>query len=80
MNFGMNYDTEATFDFDSKKLKLAYEGNEDEILKVLEAGNVSMQTSSSLIRGTQALFGIKAGIQLGKFKAMAIVAQQESES
>ena len=31
MDFNINYDTEATFDFDSKNLKLAYEGKEDEI-------------------------------------------------
>ncbi|MDR0823653.1 MAG: hypothetical protein LBN74_01050, partial [Prevotella sp.] len=33
INFGMNYDTKALFDFDSKKLKLGYEGKEDEIIK-----------------------------------------------
>ena len=51
VNFGMNYNTETSFDFDSKKLKLAYTGEEDEIIKSLEAGNVSMNTSNSLING-----------------------------
>lgn len=80
MNFGMNYNTDATFDFDSKKLKLAYEGKEDEIIKVLEAGNVSMTTGSSLIRGGAALFGMKMGLQFGKLNVTAMIAQQESTS
>ena len=51
LNFDLNYNTESTFDFDTKKLKLGYNGKEDEIVKVLEAGNVGMTTTNSLIRG-----------------------------
>ncbi|WP_290451708.1 hypothetical protein, partial [uncultured Duncaniella sp.] len=51
MKFNMTYNTDATFDFDSKNIKLAYEGKEDDIVKSIEAGNVSMTTGSSLIRG-----------------------------
>ncbi|MBP1617981.1 MAG: hypothetical protein H6Q14_1808 [Bacteroidetes bacterium] len=80
MNFNLNYDTQATFDFDSKKIKLAYEGKEDEIIRHLEAGNVSMTTSNSLINGGAALFGIKADLQFGKLKVNAVIAQQESNS
>ncbi|MDR2627478.1 MAG: cell surface protein SprA, partial [Dysgonamonadaceae bacterium] len=80
INFDMNYNTDATFDFDSKKLKLAYQGKEDEIIKTLEAGNVSMNTSNSLIRGGAALFGIKTELQFGKLRVGAIISQQESES
>ena len=36
VNFDMNYNTETSFDFDSKKLKLAYTGEEDEIIKALQ--------------------------------------------
>jgi len=80
VNFDLNYDTEATFDFDSKKIKLQYDGKEDEIIKHIEAGNVSMPASGSLIRGSQALFGVKTALQFGKLKATAVVSQQESES
>lgn len=80
VNFGMNYNTESTFDFDSKKLKLAYTGEEDEIIKSLEAGNVSMTTNNSLINGGAALFGIKTDLQFGKLRVNALFAQQESES
>lgn len=80
VNFGMNYNTETSFDFDSKQLKLAYTGEEDEIIKSLEAGNVSMNTSNSLINGGAALFGMKADLQFGKLRVNALFAQQESES
>jgi cell surface protein SprA len=80
INFDMNYNTESTFDFDTKKIKLAYVGKEDEIIKTLEAGNVSMNTSNSLIRGGAALFGIKTELQFGKLTVGAIFSQQESQS
>lgn len=80
INLDMNYNTDATFDFDSKKMKLRYEGKEDEIIKLLEAGNVSMPTNSSLIRGANALFGIRADLQFGKLKLQTVISQQESEA
>jgi cell surface protein SprA len=80
INFDLNYNTESTFDFDTKKLKLAYTGKEDEIVKTLEAGNVSMNTTNSLIRGGAALFGIKTELQFGKLTVGAIFSQQESQS
>jgi len=80
MKFNMTYNTDATFDFDSKNIKLQYEGKEDDIVKSIEAGNVSMTTGSSLIRGSTALFGIKSKLQFGKLTATALVSQQNSES
>ncbi len=80
LNFNMTYNTDATFDFDSKNLKLAYEGKEDDIVKSIEAGNVSMTTGSSLIRGSTALFGVKTQLQFGRLMATALVSQQNSES
>ncbi len=80
MSFNMNYNTDATFDFDAQSLKLQYQGKEDEIVKNIEAGNVSMTTGSSLIRGSTALFGVKTTMQFGKLTATALVSQQQSES
>ena len=80
LKFNMTYNTDATFDFDSKNLKLAYEGKEDDIVKNIEAGNVSMTTGSSLIRGGTALFGLKAKLQFGKLTVTGLVSQQNSES
>lgn len=80
MHFNMTYNTDATFDFDSKNLKLAYEGKEDDIVQSIEAGNVSMTTGSSLIRGSTALFGVKAKLQFGRLTVTGLVSQQNSES
>ncbi|MDE6811458.1 MAG: cell surface protein SprA, partial [Muribaculaceae bacterium] len=80
LKFNMTYNTDATFDYDSKNLKLAYEGKEDEIIKSIEAGNVSMTTGSSLIRGGTALFGAKAKLQFGKLTLTGLLSQQNSES
>ena len=80
LKFDMTYNTDATFDFDSKNLKLNYEGKEDEIIKNIEAGNVSMTTGSSLIRGGTSLFGMKAKLQFGKLTLTGLVSQQNSES
>ncbi len=80
LKFDMTYNTDATFNFDSKNLKLKYEGTDDDIVKSIEAGNVSMTTGSSLIRGTTALFGVKSKLQFGRLTATALVSQQNSES
>lgn len=80
MKFNMTYNTDATFEFDSKNIKLQYEGKEDDIVKSIEAGNVSMTTGSSLIRGSTALFGIKTKLQFGKLTLTGLVSQQNSES
>lgn len=80
VNFAMNYNTEATFDFDQSAIKLAYEGKEDDIVQRVEAGNVSMPLNSTLIRGSSALFGIRADLKFGNLTVQSVVSQQESES
>src|ERR1035437_5904727 len=80
LNFGLNYNTESTFDFDQKMVKLAYKGKEDDIIKSIDAGNVSMPLNSSLITGSTALFGIKAELQFGKLNVVALASQQESQT
>jgi cell surface protein SprA len=59
---------------------MAYKGKEDDIIKNIEAGNVSMQLNSSLISGSTALFGIKTEMQFGRLNVTAIASQQESET
>lgn len=80
VSFSMNYNTESSFDFDQKLINLSYEGKEDDIIKKVEAGNVSLPLSTSLIQGGTALFGIRTDLQFGKLKISAIASQQESES
>ena len=75
-----NYNSDATFDFDAQNLKLRYEGKEDEIIKLVEAGNVSLPSNSSLIRGASSLFGIRTDLQFGKLNLQTIISQKKSSS
>ena len=78
IEFRTNYNTEATFDFENK-LQLKYEGKEDEIIKLIEAGNVSLPLTTSLITGNQSLFGIKTKLQFGRTMVTAVYSEQQSE-
>jgi cell surface protein SprA len=80
IDVNMNYDTEATFDYDAKSIKLRYDGKEDEIIKSLEAGNVSMPINSALITGGSTLFGVKTELQFGKLKLAGVISQQQSQT
>lgn len=80
LNFNLSYNTEASFSFDQQNLKLNYKGEEDDIIQSIEAGNVTMDLPSSLIRGSKALFGIKTNLKFGKFKIQALISQQNSEA
>ncbi len=79
MEMGINYNTEATFDFENKT-KLEYTGDEDEIIKKIEAGNVSLSLPGSLITGSQSLFGVKTELQFGKLTMTTVLSHQKGES
>lgn len=79
IEFKINYNTEATFDFDNK-LKLKYEGKEDDIIQLIEAGDVNLPLNTSLIRGTESLFGIKTKLRFGRVTVTALYSQQKSET
>jgi len=74
-----DYDTQATFDFQNL-IKLEYTPTEDDIIRKIEAGNVSMPIKNSLINGSQSLFGVKTELQFGKTSVTAVFSQQNSES
>ena len=80
VNMNLNYNTDATFDFDSQNLKLKYEGKEDEIIKLVEGGNVSFPSNSSLVNGATSLFGIRTDLQFGKLSLQTVVSQKKSSS
>jgi cell surface protein SprA len=79
MNLNVNYNTEATFDFENKT-KLEYAGKEDEIIKKIEAGDVSLPLTGSLITGSQSLFGLKTELQFGKLNVTNVFSQQKGET
>ncbi|MBP5713013.1 MAG: cell surface protein SprA, partial [Prevotella sp.] len=68
VNLNLNYNTDATFDFDTQNMKLKYDGKEDEIIKLVEAGNISFPSNSSLVKGASSLFGLRTDLQFGKLK------------
>lgn len=79
MKINMNYNTEAQFDFENQ-VKLDYTGGKDDIIQKIEAGNVSLPLNTTLINGTQALFGIKTQLQFGKLNVSTVFSQQKSQS
>ena len=78
VNMSLNYNTDATMDWDAKNLKLKYEGKEDEIIKLVEAGNVTFPSNNSLVKGASSLFGIRTDMQFGKLKLQTVVSQKNS--
>lgn len=74
-----NYDTEATFSFENQ-MKVEFTGDEDDIVKKVELGNVSLPLNSSLISGAQSLFGVKGQFQFGKLTLTTVLSEQRSQS
>jgi cell surface protein SprA len=79
MELGISYNTKATFDFENKT-RIAYTGKDDEILRKVEAGNVSLPLTGSLITGSQSLFGIKTEMQFGRLTMTSIFSQQQGKT
>ena len=78
MKITTNYNTEASFDWENQ-VKLDYTGYEDEIIKKIEAGNVTFPLNSSLITGSQTLFGFKTKLQFGKLDVTTVFSQQRGK-
>jgi len=74
-----NYDTESTFAFQNL-IKLEYTPTEDDILQKIEVGNVSLPLNSTLIKGAQSLFGVKAQFQFGRTTVTGIFSEQKSQT
>lgn len=78
MQLTVNYNTEATFDFENE-MKLAYNGDEDDIIQKIEAGNVSLPLSGSLITGSSSLFGIRTDLKFGRLTVSSVFSQQRGK-
>ena len=81
LNLNFNYNTNSTFNFDNK-LNLKFNSDafsEDDIIKNIEAGDVSLPLKSSLIQGNQSLFGLKTELQFGRLYLTSVISQQRSE-
>ena len=81
LKLNFDYDNQASFNFD-RRIKLEYDSknfSEDDIVKKIQAGDVSLPLKSNLIPGPQSLFGLRTDLQFGKLKVTALAAQQRSK-
>ena len=74
-----NFDNNNSFDFQND-LKLEYTGFEEDIIKKIEVGNVSLPLNNSLISGAQSLFGVKTQLQFGKLYVTALASEQRGKT
>ncbi|MEW6511397.1 MAG: cell surface protein SprA [Bacteroidota bacterium] len=78
LNIMADWNTRRTFEYENQ-LKIKYTGYDDEIVQSVEAGNVSLQTPSSFIGSSQALFGVKAKFQTGPLTLTTIATQKKGQ-
>ena len=78
LKISTSYNSQAAFDFENVT-KLSYTGDEDQILQSLELGNVSMPLNTSLIQGSQTLFGIKTKLKFGRLTVDNILSQSKGK-
>ena len=74
----LKYNNQTGFAFDNQ-FKLQYAGDEDDIIQLMEAGNVSFPLQTQLITGAQSLRGIKTQMRFGRLTMTNIVAEQQSQ-
>lgn len=79
LKLGINYNTEATFDFENQ-VKLDYTGTEDDIIQDIEAGNITWTLPGTLIQGSQSLFGFKMDMKFGKLTMSTVFSQKKGEA
>jgi cell surface protein SprA len=78
LKIGTSYNTQAAFDFDNIS-KLEYTGNEDQIMQKIALGNVSMPLPTSLIQGSQTLFGAYTQLKFGRATIDLIAASSKGK-
>jgi len=75
----VNINTRAQFDFENLTRFDYVAKDDDDILRRLEVGNVNMALNSTLIQGSESLFGVKAQLQFGKLTFTGLLSQQNSK-
>jgi len=82
LQLSFNYNTSATFDFD-RQIKVQYltdtPCSEDDILRKVDAGNVSFPLRTSLIQGRQNLFGFMTELQFGRLTVSMVASQSQTQ-
>jgi len=79
----VDQDSERPFDFENT-VRLNYQGYDDEIIKSIQAGNISLSLPStrfvSFSATNSGLFGIKSEAQIGNLFLTAIASQEKGEN
>ncbi len=79
----VDQDSERPFDFENT-IKLNYDGYDDEIIKKIEAGNISLSLPAtrfvSFSGKNSGLFGLKAEMQVGDLNMTMIASQEKGEN
>ncbi len=78
LKLNISNNTQPTFG-EQNLQKLEYTGKEDEIIKKIEAGNVSFPLRSTLLSGPLSLFGFKTQLQFGRLMVTGVLSQQKSQ-
>ncbi|MCR4659957.1 MAG: cell surface protein SprA [Bacteroidales bacterium] len=78
-DFDVNWNTQAIFDHENQ-IKLRHEGQEDDILQLIEAGNISFPLNSTLIKGSQQLFGVHSILKFGKLTVDGVASYKKTST
>ena len=78
LKLSTSYNSQAAFDFENVT-KLGYTGDEDQIIQKIELGNVSLPLNTSLIQGSQTLFGVKTQWKFGKLTIDNVIASSKGK-
>lgn len=79
LSLEVDYNTESALSRDAQRLSLNYKGGEDDIVKLIEAGYVSMKPRNSLIDGTSNVLGLHSQMQFGPLTLDLLMSRQRSE-
>jgi len=79
LKLNTDWNTRRTFDLDNK-FKIGFEGEDDDIIKLVEVGNVNLPLNTSLIRGAETLFGVRADFQFGPLFLKSLFSQKRGET
>ncbi|HYF03802.1 MAG TPA: cell surface protein SprA [Patescibacteria group bacterium] len=78
LKLGVDYNTNNPFEFNNR-FKIGFDGYDDDIIKRVEVGNVSLQTPSTLIGAGQTLFGARGDFQFGPLFIKTLASQRRGE-
>lgn len=78
LKLSTDWNTRRTFDRENQ-FKVGFEGYDDDIVKLVEFGNVNLPLNTQLIGGGQTLFGVRADFQFGPLFLKTIMSQRRGE-